>query len=183
MTLFPAKLDTMRPRPPATVTRFCRFCGAPIPEGKTRSMYCCENCRRQYQNVRRKAERREVFEAFGFGVCPVCGKRFRRRHELHFYCNGLCSRKAYGRGWEAHPIPMEDPWQRHDLDDWTAAQMFENANLDPLPVGMDGEVIGGALVVCRGSGWNKKKRKRAGPSVDPDPYAESVADGTLIKTK
>lgn len=114
-------------------------------------------------------ERREARQAHGLGECPICGRRFWKRSEVHFYCSQRCSVKGQGRGWEVFALPIQDPWQRHDLDDWTAAQMFENANLDPLPVGMDGEVIGGALVVCRGSGWNKKKRKRAGPSVGPEP--------------
>lgn len=58
---------------------------------------------------------------------------------------------------------MADPWQRHDLDEWTAEQMFENANLDPIPIGIDGEAIGGALVVCRGAGWHKSKGRRRRP--------------------
>ena len=32
---------------------------------------------------------------------------------------------------------MSDPWTRHDLDDWTVEDIFENALLDPLPAGME----------------------------------------------
>lgn len=43
--------------------RFCRRCGAPLPQGVTlRALYCSERCRRAYQDARRKDERAEASE-------------------------------------------------------------------------------------------------------------------------
>lgn len=41
--------------------RLCRYCGAPIPEKAPASrVYCSDNCRRDYQNERRREERAEA---------------------------------------------------------------------------------------------------------------------------
>lgn len=41
--------------------RLCRYCGAPIPEKAPASrVYCSDNCRRDYQNERRREEREEA---------------------------------------------------------------------------------------------------------------------------
>ena len=78
--------------------RFCLFCGSPLPEScRPTRRYCCEDCRRQAQNERRRDERAELREVLEAGK------------------------------------PMDDPWSRCDLDHWTAAQIWENALLDPMP--------------------------------------------------
>ena len=144
-------------------SRLCRHCGSPIPAG-SRSKYCSVRCRRKYQDARRMDERHEHSERLAPGECIVCGKPFKRRHEHHFCCSRKCHSRAEKRGLEAYYAPMDDPWQRNDLDEWTALEMFENACLDPLPAGMDGLTIGGAMAVIQ----RKRKRLENAPRLDTE---------------
>ena len=77
--------------------KVCRDCQHEFLTTRLRSLYCCERCRRHYQDERRKEERAERRDA------RQAGK------------------------------PMADPWERCDLDDWTAAEIWANALLDAKP--------------------------------------------------
>ena len=81
--------------------KWCLFCGAEISFGLASRKFCCDRCRRKYQDRRRLEERRE--------------KRV---------------------------IPL-DPWGRCDVDDWTVEEILANALLDPLPVGLGWDDVGG----------------------------------------
>jgi hypothetical protein len=123
-----------------TERRLCRLCGSPfVVSKKSRALYCSERCRRSFQNEQRKIERGEEARArLGRGVCPVCGKEFRRKREGHFYCSKSCCNKGEWLGLEPVSSPIADPFDPEfiaSLDWWEAAEVYANACLDPLPVG------------------------------------------------
>ncbi len=83
-------------------------------------------------------------------ICQDCGHEFLTEHRRRRYCCTRCRRhyqderrreeRAEARAVRACGRPMTDPWNRHDLDDWTVADMFENALLDPLPAGLEADM-------------------------------------------
>lgn len=125
---------------PDTTHRICRFCGSPIDTENPRALYCSTRCRRKYQDERRKTEREErALACAGRGVCPVCGREFRRKFEGHFYCSRRCANEGNRRGLKVHNAPMTDPFDPDfiaSLDWWDAVELYANTCLDPLPVGV-----------------------------------------------
>lgn len=131
--------------------RHCLHCGRPLPE-RTRKLHCAAECRRAYQNRRRKAARRESARQRGDKVlfCPVCGKPFLARPDAdeEMACSPCCrsiraQRAKMGLPYAEHKPSYDlglhlaslgrDPWQAHDLTEDEADAIWGNALLSPIP--------------------------------------------------
>lgn len=76
-------------------------------------------------------------------ICRDCQHEFLTQYQRRVYCCTRCRRhyqderrkeeRAERRELRESGNPMIDPWSRCDLDEWTEADIFANALLDPLP--------------------------------------------------
>ena len=75
-----------------------------------------------------------------------CGRLFETENLRRRFCSEACRRAAQNDARRAARAEereareasraMTDPWERCDLDDWTAEDIWANALLDPLPPGL-----------------------------------------------
>ncbi len=97
----------------------------------------------------------------GERVCRNCGAPIPENAPARrVYCSEGCRREYQNERRredraadkalrEAESGAWLDPWARCDLDEWSAAEIYANALLDPAPVTDEADVLAGPLVTAR----------------------------------
>lgn len=107
-------------------------------------------------------------------VCRHCGTSFETNNERRLYCRAQCRRQYQNarrideRAEQAllreawNDKQLMDPWARNDLEDWGVGDIYDMAfTLDPMPVGVFDDAIGGPMAVqppvwkIKDKGWKK----------------------------
>ena len=105
-----------------------------------------------------------------------CGRVFETANVRRLFCCERCRRagqnaarrsaRAEAREARENVRPMEDPWARLPADEWEAEEVWANALLDALPVGLAANTAASAAErpapLCRNSGSSGMVRGGAG---------------------
>ena len=71
-------------------TSICKNCGKEYRAKTRRSMFCCEECRREADKERKRIQYGAVREK---RVCPECGRTFETTRKTSNFCSRACSVK------------------------------------------------------------------------------------------
>ena len=101
------------------IKKTCAHCGKEFEARTKAKKHCSGYCRRQFQNVRRKKERKEVAnQSEDIDFCIICGKPFVKTNPQQAYCSNACRKKAANlrhRGVIVIPcepcIPLLSRWE------------------------------------------------------------------------